>query len=60
MEVLQLEWVTQLRHMMECYNANVEDDEDPWNINIPKIEGCSEVQGQLIEDPDITAPPKVR
>ena len=30
MEVLQLEWVTQLSCVLECYNVNIEeDDEDP-------------------------------
>ena len=61
MEVLQLEWATQLSYMLECYNVNVEeDDEDPRNINIPEIEGCHEVRGPSIEDPDITAPLKTK
>lgn len=56
MEVLQLELATQLRCVLECYNVNVEeDDEDPRNINIPETEGCREVRGPSIEDPDITA-----
>lgn len=41
--------------MLECYNVNIEeDDEDPQNIDILEREGCHEVQGPLIEDPDIT------
>ena len=44
MEVLQLEWATQLSCALECYNVNIEeDDKDPWKINIPAIEGCREV-----------------
>ena len=43
--------------MLECYNVNIEeDDESPRKINIPKTKGCREVQGPLIEDPDITVP----
>lgn len=53
--MLQPEWVTQLSYTLECYNVNIEeDDEDPWKINIPKTEGYHEVQGPLIEDLDIT------
>lgn len=59
MEVLQPEWTTQLSCVLECYNVNIEeDDEDPWKNKIPESEGCHEVQRPLIEDPDITAPLK--
>jgi len=35
MEVLQPEWVTQLSYALECYNVNIEeDDEDPRKVNI--------------------------
>jgi len=55
-EVVQPAWETQLSHALECYNVQVEeDDDDPRNINIPEMEGCREVQGTSIEDPDITA-----
>lgn len=60
MEVLQLEWATQLSCALECYNVNIEDDEDPWNINILETKGCREVRGPLIEDPNITAPLKMK
>ena len=44
MELLQLEWVTQLSHAIDFYNVNVEeDDEDPQNIKILETEGCREV-----------------
>jgi len=47
--------VTQLGYTLECYNVNIEEDnEDPQKVNIPKTEGYHEVQGPLIEDPDIT------
>lgn len=51
-----MEWATQPSCALDCYNVNIEeDDEDPHNINIPETEGCREVRGPLIEDPDITA-----
>jgi len=55
MEVIQAKWVTQLSYELECYNMNTkEDDEDSRKVNIPETEGYHEVQGPLIEDPDIT------
>jgi len=61
MEVLQLEWAAQLSYTLECCNINVEeDDEDPRNINISETEGCCEIQGPSIEDPDITMPLKTK
>ena len=55
MEVLQLEWATQLRYALECYNVNIEEDnKDPRKVNILETEGYREVQGPLVEDPDIT------
>jgi len=39
-EWAQSESSTQLRHALECYNVTIEEEEeDPWNINIPKTEG---------------------
>lgn len=46
---------------MECYNVKAEGDEDdPRDISIPKSEGSQEVCGPEIEDPDITAPLKMK
>jgi len=40
---------------LECYNViTKEEDEDPWKINIPKIEGHREVEGLHVENLDIT------
>ena len=53
--MLQSEWATQLSCALECYNVNIEeDDENPRNINILETQGCREVRGLFIEDPDIT------
>ena len=32
MKVLQPEWVTQLSYAMECYNVNIEEDDDRLNL----------------------------
>ena len=50
-----------MRHALECYNMTTKgEDEDPRNINIPKIEGHHKVEGSQIENPDITATLKTR
>jgi len=50
-----------LSKALECYNVQVEDDEDdPRNINILETEGSCEVHGPMIKDPDITAPLKTK
>jgi len=55
MEVIHPEWETQLNSVLECYNVNIkEDNEDLWKVNILETEGYREVQGPLIEYPDIT------
>jgi len=39
---------------MECYNVTVEEEEeDLWNINIPKSKGQCKVEGPQIENPDV-------
>ena len=59
--MVQPDWSTQLCHALECYNITVEvEDEDPRNINIPEAEGHCEVEGPQIENPNITAPLKIR
>jgi len=56
LDLIQLDWTTQLRHALECYNVTVEEEEeDPRNINIIGTEGHCEVEGLQIENPDITA-----
>ena len=47
--------------MLECYNVTTEEeDEDPWKINIPEMEGHHKGQGPRIENTDITAPAKTK
>jgi len=46
LELVQLDWSSQLHHALECYNVTTEEeDEDPRNINIPEMEGHHEVEG---------------
>lgn len=60
-EIVQLELSHQLSHALECYNMQVEDDDDdPQNIKIPKTKGSRKIQGPLTEDPNITAPLKMK
>lgn len=60
-EWVQLDWGTQLRHALECYNVTMEDgDEDPKNIHIPKSEGKHEVKGPKAEIPSISDPLKTK
>ena len=50
-----------MSYTLECYNvATEEEDEDPWKINIPKMEGHREVQRSQIENLDITASVKTK
>jgi len=37
-----------------------EDDDDPRNINISKIEGSGEIRGPSLEDPNIITPQKMK
>jgi len=55
LELVQLDWSTQLHHALECYNLTIEgEDKDPRNINIPKAKGHHKVEGSQIENPDIS------
>ena len=60
MDLIQLDWTTQLSHTLECYNVTVEEEyEDPRKVNIPETEGHHEVEGPQIKNPDITVPLKI-
>jgi len=59
LDLIQLEWATQLSHVLESYNITTEEeDEDPQNINIPGEEGHRKVEVSQIENPHITTPLK--
>lgn len=60
-EIVQTDWLHQLSNALECYDVQVEDDDDDQrNINIPEKEGSREVCGPEIKDPDITVPLKTK
>jgi len=55
LDLVQVDWTTQLSHMLECYTVIVEEeDEDPKKINI------LETEGPQLENPDIIEPLKTR
>jgi len=46
---------------MECYNVTIEEEHaDPGNINIQEVEGHHIVEGQQIDNLDITTPLKTK
>ena len=46
---------------MECYNFAIDDEEeDPCNVNIPESEGSHDVQGPMLEIPEITEKVKIK
>lgn len=52
-EWTQPDWSTQLRHALECYNVTTKEEDDLWNITIPKTKGQCDVEGPKVENPDI-------
>jgi hypothetical protein len=39
------EWTTPLQRLQGCYNINVDEDDDPRNVNIVEIEGHRDIEG---------------
>lgn len=59
LDLIQLDQTTQLHHALEYYNVTTEEeDEDLKNINILETKGHCEVEGENIENHDITMPLK--
>ena len=54
----QPDWKEQEANAIECYN--LDEDDDPHNINIPESEGHYEVHGPTVESPEVTQPLKTR
>ena len=55
----QSEWSVQLTEALECYNFQVEpedEDEDPRSTNILESEGTHDVEGPQLEIPEISEP----
>ena len=58
--VNELDWAAQMESEMKCYNFVAEEDEDPRNVNIPELEVSREVQGPMLEIPEITKKVKIK
>ena len=45
LDLIQLDWSTQLCHALECYNVTAEEkEEDPKNINIPEQKATTKLR----------------
>ena len=55
-----LDWIAQVENARECYNFTIDEDENPWNINISEYEGSRAVVGPPLECPEITAKLKIK
>jgi hypothetical protein len=54
------EWTTPLQKLQGCYNINVDEDDDPRNVNIVETEGQRDIEGQGVELPLIGQPIKIK
>jgi hypothetical protein len=46
--------------LKRCYNINVDEDDDPRNVNITEIEGHRDIEGPRVELPFIGQPIKIK
>jgi hypothetical protein len=53
------EWTVPLHKLQGCYNINVDEDDDPRNVNIAETEGQRDIEGPGIELPFIGKPIKI-
>jgi hypothetical protein len=54
------EWTAPLQKLQGCYNINVDEDDDPRNVNITKTEGQRDIEGPGVELPFIGQPIKIK
>jgi hypothetical protein len=54
------EWIAPLQRLQGCYNINVDEDDDPRNVNISEIEGQRDIEGPGIELPFVGKPIKIK
>jgi hypothetical protein len=54
------EWTTPLQKLQDCYNINVDEDDDPKKVNITKIEGQRDLEGPGVELQFIGQPIKIK
>jgi hypothetical protein len=60
MEQEEDEWNAPLQKLQGCYNINVDEDDDPRNVNIVEMEGKKDVEGPGVELPFIGQPIKIK
>ena len=56
----QLDWALQMETTMECYNFATKEYDDPRNVNILESEGSPNVQGPMLEIPEVTEKVKTK
>jgi hypothetical protein len=49
----EYEWTRPLHKLQGCYNINVDEDDDPRNVNITETEGHIDIEGPRVERPFI-------
>jgi hypothetical protein len=48
-----------LQRLQGCYNINVDEDDDPQNVNISETEGQRDIEGPRVELPFVGKPIKI-
>jgi hypothetical protein len=56
----EYEWATPLQKLQGCYNINVDEYDDPRNVNIAENEGQRDIEGPGVELPFIGQPIKIK
>jgi hypothetical protein len=54
------EWTAPLQQLQECYNINVDEDDDPRDVNILETKGQRDIEGTGIELPFVGQPIKIK
>jgi hypothetical protein len=54
------EWTVPLQQLQECYNINVDEDDDLRDVNILETEGQRDIEGPGIELPFVGQPIKIK
>jgi hypothetical protein len=49
-----------LQQLQDCYNIDVDEDDDPRDVNIAKTEGHKDIEGPWIELPFVVHPIKIK
>jgi hypothetical protein len=54
------EWTAPLHKLQGCYNINVDEDDDPRNVNMVENEGHRDIEETRVELPFIGQPIKIK